>query len=169
MISSPQRNPGSRWTADDVEIGDGRTSMRGEFYGLILFPLPHLPPSTFAKISMAYNLKSDFIYKFKCKSIIISHSVAWTLRVSYHRLAFSVLFARAGQGKKKRGSSHAMGWRGGLKKLASFWASVRAFHPPGWDSRDEECRWLETLRYNAKSSLGERMLYDLCRTIVPWK
>ncbi|VDP84560.1 unnamed protein product [Echinostoma caproni] len=86
--------------------------------------------------------------------VIALHRFQWlghVLRMPAHRLHFRALFAFAGQGRKKRRGVQTMTWRRCMKKLASALASVGAARLPGWGPKDEDCRWLETLRDMAQS------------------
>ena len=86
--------------------------------------------------------------------VIALHRLRWlghVLRMPAHRLPLRALFARAGQGWKKRRGGQTMTWHRGMKKLTSALASVGASRLPGWGPRDEDCRWLETLRDMAQS------------------
>ena len=88
------------------------------------------------------------------KELTALHRLRWlghVLRMPVHRLPYRALFARAGQGWKKRRGGQAMTWRRSMKKLTSSLASVGSVRLPGWGPRDDDCRWLETLSVMAQN------------------
>ena len=105
--------------------------------------------------------------------VIALHRLRWlghVLRMPAHRVPIRALFARAGQGWKKRRGGQVMTWRRGMKSLASPLASVGAARLPGWGPRDEDCRWLETLRDMAqnRSQWRERCRVCLSKPRLPF-
>ena len=85
---------------------------------------------------------------------IMFHRLRWlgpVLRMPVVRLPFRALFARAGPGWKKQPGGQAMSWRTGMKKLTACLASVGPSHLSGWVPKDDDTRWLETLREMAQN------------------
>lgn len=71
------------------------------------------------------------------------------LRMPPQRLPRRALFATAGDGWKKPQGGQPMTWRRVLKKLTERLAVIGRSRLPGWDRKDAETRWLETLEVMA--------------------
>jgi hypothetical protein len=73
------------------------------------------------------------------------------LRMPAHRLPNRVLFAVPGPEWKKPRGGQSMTWLRGMKKLTVRLSRVGDSRLPGWGPKDDDSRWLETLKDMARS------------------
>ena len=98
-------------------------------------------------------------------AVISLHRLRWlghVLRMPENRLPRRALFAYPASEWKKHPGGQPSTWRRGMKKLTSNLARVGPSRLPGWDSKDEDTKWLKMLGDMAQNRNQWRCCIKAC-------